>query len=53
MHDEEEGEEEENFALYKGRLPQADEILLCRAKFIPEPPQVIKYSFLLLNRSER
>ena len=57
IHDEEEGEEEgeeeENFALYKGRLPQADEILLCRANVIPEPPQVIKYLFLFLNRSER
>ena len=52
MHDEEEGVEEENFALYKRRLPQADEILLCRANLIPEPPQVIKYLFLLLIRSE-
>ena len=52
MHDEEERVEEENFALYKRRLPQADEILLCRANLIPEPLQVIKYSFLLLIRSE-
>ena len=53
MHDEEEGVEEENFALYKRRLPQADEILLFRAKLIPGHPQVIKYLFLFLNRLER
>ena len=53
MHDEEEGVEEENFALYKRRLPQADEILLCRANLFPEALQVIKYLFLFLNRLER
>ena len=51
MH-EEEGEEEENCALYKGRLPQADEILCCRANIIPEPPQAINHLFLFINRSE-
>ena len=37
MHDEEEGEEEENFALCKERLAQVDELLVCKANFIPEP----------------